>query len=164
MKNSPKVKKILYTTDLGKHTGPVFLYALDLADKYNAEIYVLHVAEPISTTAKTVISTYLSTSAASEFQKDGMNKVHKVLKKRIKNFCRDESITNKANPDSISEILIVAGKPSEEILRVAEENDIDMIVMGKSSRKVRGTKVMGSTARRVSRHAKTAVMVVPNRK
>ena len=164
MKNNPQVKRILYATDLGEHTRPVFRFALSLADKYEAEVYVIHVAEPISATAEAVISTYLSETAAEEIQKSGMKEVHDHLKNRIKIFCEDESINNKSNPESVSEILVVSGKPSEEILRVAEDNGIDIIVMGKSSRKVRGTKVMGSTARRVSRHANTAVLVVSNRK
>jgi len=58
---------------------------------------------------------------------------------------------------------VVAGKPSEEILRVAEEQNIDLIVLGKSSNKVRGHRVMGSTTRRVNRLSKVPILVVPNR-
>lgn len=38
-----------------------------------------------------------------------------------------------------------------------------MIVIGKSSHKVRGSKVMGSTTRRVNRLSLVPVLVVPNR-
>ena len=41
MKNNPVVKKILYASDLGEHTRPVFRFALSLADKYDAEVYVV---------------------------------------------------------------------------------------------------------------------------
>lgn len=163
MKINPVVKKILYATDLGKHTRPVFRFALSLAEKYDAEVYVVHVSEPMSSTAQAVISTYLPGTVAKDLQKDGMKAVHKTLKKRIKKFCADECMIEKSNPKQVAEILIASGKPSEEILRVAEDHEVDMIVMGKSSRRIRGAKVMGSCARRVSRHSKVPVLVVPNR-
>jgi nucleotide-binding universal stress UspA family protein len=59
-------------------------------------------------------------------------------------------------------MLVVAGDPSEEILRVADKNTVDLIVMGKSTGSVFGSTVMGSVARRVTRHAKVPVLVVPN--
>lgn len=158
-----QVKRILYTTDLGKHTRPVFRAALTMADQFDAEVIMLHVVEPISATAETVISTYLSENIAKDIRKSGMEEVHRRLKERIKKFCEDEQIINKSNPDSVSEILVITGSPSEEILRVAKENNVDMIVMGKSSKKIHGRRVLGSTARRVSRYAETSVFIVPNR-
>lgn len=161
MKNTPKVKKILYASDLGEHTRPVFRFALSLADKYDAEVYMLHVAEPMSSTAETVISTYLSEDAADQIQKAGMLEVNTIIKKRLKNFCQEEDV-NKDNPPQVKETIVVNGKPSEEVLRVARDYEIDLIVMGKSTRKLLGNKMMGSCARRVSRHANIPVLVIPN--
>ncbi len=158
-----RVKRILYTTDLGKHTRPVFRSALTMADQFAAEVIVLHVVEPISATAETVISTYLSEAIAKEIRKSGMEEVLSRLKERIKKFCEDEQLVNQSNPDSVSEILVITGSPAEEILRIAKEYDVDMIVMGKSSKKIHGRKVLGSTARRVSRYAETSVFIVSNR-
>lgn len=160
---STRVKRILYTTDLGKHTRPVFKTALTMAEQFDAEVVILHVVEPISATAETVISTYLSENIAKDIRKSGMEEVHQRLKKRIKKFCEDEHIINKSNPDSVSEILVITGSPAEEILRVARENDVDMIIMGKSSKKIHGKRVLGSTARRVSRYAERSVLIVANR-
>ncbi len=80
---------------------------------------------------------------------------------RVKRFYEDEN--QEAELFSpVKEFLVASGKPSEEILRVAEEDKADMIIMGKSTTKVRGMRVMGSTARRVSRMADVPVLVVPN--
>lgn len=160
---SLRVKRILYTTDLGKHTRPVFRAALAMADQFNAEVIMLHVVEPISATAETVISTYLSENIAKEIRRSGMEEVHERLKERIKKFCEDEQLTNTSNPDAVSDILVITGSPAEEILRAAKQYNVDMIVMGKSSKKVHGRKVLGSTARRVSRYAETSVFIVSNR-
>ena len=48
-------------------------------------------------------------------------------------------------------------------IQVAEKTNIDIIVLGKSSSRIRGNRVMRSTARRVCRLAKLPVLVVPNR-
>jgi nucleotide-binding universal stress UspA family protein len=163
MLETPKLDKILYVTDLGKHTRPVFLHALAQAENNNASLLVLHVVEPMSEAACAVIQTYLSEEDVEQVRKDGMKKVLTYMKKRIDKFLKDECGGKSLESEPIAEILVVAGKPSEEILRVAEEQNVDMIVIGKSSRKVRGTKVMGSTTRRVNRLSKIPVLVVPNR-
>lgn len=164
MLKTPEIKKILYVTDLGKRTRPVFMHALAQAANNNASIIVLHVVEPMSETACAVIQTYLSDEDVAEVQKDGMKKVLKYMKKRIDTFLQEECGGKSLGTEPVEEILVVAGKPSEEILRVAEEHSADMIVIGKSARKVRGSRVMGSTTRRVNRLAKVPVLMVPNSK
>jgi nucleotide-binding universal stress UspA family protein len=163
MIETPKVDTILYVTDLGKHTRPVFMHALAQAASNNANILVLHVVEPMTESAQAVIQTYLSEEDVAKVQKDGMKKVLTYMKKRIDKFLQAECGGKSLDSEPIDEILVVAGKPSEEILRVAEEHNVDMIVIGKSSRKVRGSRVMGSTTRRVNRLAKVPVLMVPNR-
>lgn len=162
MQQTPEIKKILYVTDLGKHTRPVFMHALAQAANNNASIIVLHVVEPMTETACAVIQTYLSAADVAEVQKDGMKKVLQYMKKRIDKFLQDECGGKSLKSEPIEEILVVAGRPSEEILRVADEHHADLIVIGKSTRKVRGNKVMGSTTRRVNRLSHIPVLVVPN--
>lgn len=62
----------------------------------------------------------------------------------------------------VKEMVVVAGRPSEQILSAAETYKADMIVMGQSSKKVMGSKVMGSSARRVARLAKVPILIIPN--
>ena len=162
MPEIPKISKILYATDLGKHTRPVFMHALAQAEINNASVIVLHIVEPISDTTQAVIDTYLSETDIVRVQKDGMQKVLKYMKKRIDTFLQEECGGKSLESVPIKEIIVVAGRPSEEILRVAEEKEVDMIVIGKSSRKVRGSKVMGSTTRRVNRLSLVPVLMVPN--
>jgi nucleotide-binding universal stress UspA family protein len=161
MNKSPEISTILYATDLGKQTRPVFRHALAMAKHYDAKIIMLHVVEPISETAQAVINTYLSKELTEEVQKTTMKENLVKMKKRLKSFYKDEG-TDQQHLSRVKEVLVVAGKPSEEILRVAEEDKADLVVMGKSTRKVRGIRVMGSTARRVSRMSRVPVLVVPN--
>ena len=162
MIEKPQIKKILYCTDLGKHTVPVFMHALAQAEKNNATVTILHVVEPMTETAKAVIETYLSDTDVKKVQKDGMEKVFSYMKNRVDTFLR-EKCGKSIDAEPIDEISVVAGKPSEEILRIAQDQKMDLIVVGKSSNKVMGNRVMGSTTRRVNRLSKIPVLVVPNR-
>lgn len=58
---------------------------------------------------------------------------------------------------------VVAGRPAEEILKLARELDADLIAMGVTSRGVIGRRVFASTAVRVMRSATCPVLVVPDR-
>lgn len=161
MTNSPSVKTILYASDLGGQTRPVFRHALAMAKQYNAKIVMLHVVEPIDESTKAIVSAYLSKSLTEEVQKEAMKKTLKDMKDRLGKFYHDEDSSGDY-ASLVQQVHVVAGKPSEEILRVAEDDHADMIIMGKSTRKVRGIRVMGSTARRVSRMSRIPVLVVPN--
>jgi len=162
MHSIPTLKTILYTTALGTHTRPVFRYAISLARQYDARIILVHVVEPLSSSARAVIETYMSAEAAENYQKDNMQAVLQEIKTRLKKFCTEEMESTKTDVIKVHEIIVVAGDPSEEILRVADKNAADIIVMGKSTGSVFGSEVMGSVTRRVTRHAKVPVLVVPN--
>jgi nucleotide-binding universal stress UspA family protein len=161
MKNNPKISTILYATDLGELTRPVFRHALALAKLYDAKIIMLHVVEPVGETAKAVISAYISQEFSEAMLKESMKDLLVRMKDRLRRFFEDECEEEKIC-SSVKELMVVAGKPSEEILRVSEEEKADMIIVGKSTRTVRGTRVMGSTARRVSRIAMVPVLIIPN--
>ena len=161
MKKSPDISNILYVTDLGDHVRPVFRHALAMAKHYDAKIIMLHVIEPISDTTRAIINSYLDKELTEEVQKATLQKGLVKMKGRLKKFYEDECEDSKQF-SHVKEFLVVDGKPSEEILRVAEEDKAELIIMGKSTRKVRGIRVMGSTARRVSRMANVPVLIVPN--
>jgi nucleotide-binding universal stress UspA family protein len=164
MDSIPEIQTILYATALGEveHTRPVFRYAISLARHYKAQIIIIHVVEPLSKTARDVISTYLSSEVAEKIQKDDMREVLLELKGRLKKFCEEELESSKTDDSKVHELLIVAGDPSEEILRAAEKHKADLIVVGKSTGAIFGSTVMGSVARRVARLATVPVFVVPN--
>lgn len=162
MHSIPTIKTILYTTALGSHTRPVFRHAISLAQQYNANIILLHVVEPLSSTARAVIETYMSVESAEQFEKDNLQQILADIKTRLKTFCEEVMESGKTDVIKVQEILVVAGDPSEEILHAAQQCKADIIVMGKSTGSVFGSTVMGSVSRRVSRHAKVPVLIVPN--
>lgn len=162
MPTLPEYKTIVYATDLGDNTRPVFRTALSLARKYEAKIIMLHVVEPMSSSMQAVVDTYLTEIDAKEVYKDNLQAVLVKMKQRLKDFCRDELNSHEFKSSHVDEMLVVSGRPSEEIIKKAKEHHADLIVLGKSSRNVLGSDVSGSTSRRVSRYSNIPVLVVPN--
>ncbi len=162
MYSIPKISTILYATDLGKHTRPVFRQAIAQARVHNASIIMLHVVEPLSETAKAVIASYMPEAAIDEMQKNGMQNIVTEMKERINKFYEDELEGLDKASIPVKEMIVVSGRPSEQILTVAEDYKVDMVVMGQSAKKVLGSRVMGSTVRRVSRLTNVPVLIIPN--
>ena len=63
-------------------------------------------------------------------------------------------------PEYKSETYFTFGYPGDEIVKKAKEDDIDIIVMTKSTRKGL-TRMIGSVTLNVVKHAKCSVMIVP---
>ena len=159
----PNIRKILYASDLGKYTRPVFRLAVSQARRYDAQILMLHVVSPLGATAESIVGTYLGSDNVEKIQRDGLQQVLATMKTRLAKFCEDELAAYQLKRVPVTEILVVCeSDPSFAILKVAKEHEVDMIIMGKSTHTFFGSTVMGTTARRVSRHAQVPLLLVPN--
>jgi nucleotide-binding universal stress UspA family protein len=58
------------------------------------------------------------------------------------------------------EYRVLRGTPRDEILKFADENKVDLIIMGTHSRKGLDRVIFGSTAERVVRNAKCPTLTV----
>jgi len=162
MNKLPVINTILYTTDLGDNTRPVFRTALSLAKAYDAKIIMLHVVEPMTSAMQAVVDTYLPAGEAKKVYQDGMKSVLSEMKSRLEKFCDEGFESPELLQGLVKDILVVSGRTSEEILNTARKHKADIIVMGKSTRSVFGSDVSGSSTRRVSRHSTIPVLMVPN--
>ena len=88
MPNLPEYKTILYATDLGENTRPVFRNALSVARKYGANIIMLHVVEPMSPAIQAMVDTYLTDVDAKKVHQDGMRAVLEKMKERLDKILR----------------------------------------------------------------------------
>ena len=55
----PKIKNILYATDLSKNSAYAFRYAVNTAQKHDANIHILHVIESLSSHAEALIQMHI---------------------------------------------------------------------------------------------------------
>lgn len=156
----PEIKKILYATDLSDNARYAFSYAASLADRYDAQVTVLHVLEDVSTAFNMHISSYMGEQEWSQLQVEKESALLDTISERLNEFCNEAREEMSSCKFIVEKILAVKGVPAEEILNQAEANDADMIVMGTHGYGVFKDALMGGTARRVVRRSTKPVMVV----
>lgn len=142
-----EVKRILFPTDFSEGSAHAVPYVADLTKHYGAKVYVVHVVYDI------VRSTgwYVPHISLDELYKD----IEANAMKELEKSCMEELRGYKE-----MECRVLKGIPHEEILKFAEDNNIDMIVMGTHSRKGLDRVIFGSTAERVVRNAHCSVLTV----
>ena len=67
----PKIKRILYTTDLSQNSAHAFQYAAEFAKQNNAELIILHVIEKLPKHARAYFETYMDWEQESKLSKVG---------------------------------------------------------------------------------------------
>ena len=142
-----RTRKILVAVDFSDGSRAALRYAAQLAGPLNAAVTVLNVVEvnngwlKIGANAFPILDEQLC-------QSTGL---------RLVDFAHENGIA------SSGQFLTRLGKPVEEIVRVAEELEIDLIVI--ATRGFTGLKhaAIGSTAEGVVRRAPCAVWIVPGR-
>ena len=157
----PKYSSILYATDLGEHMRPVFRFAIEVAKKHEAEIIMLHAAEPLTSGVQMAINVYMPDITARNVLKDGMKKMLSEMHQRLDAFCEEELGNKAADCEVIKAIEVVNGHPSEVITHQAEKLGVDLIVVGTHTHTSFSAHLIGSTARRVTQFSKIPVLVVP---
>ena len=162
MTKQQSIKTILYASDQGKHMRPVFRRAIAAAECYGAQIIMVHVAEPLTSTGLAVVEAYLTKEQFEQHQREGMQKVLEQMRQRIAKFCEDETGVCPKDSPLVSEVVVVHGRPGVEIPRLAKLHKADLIVMGTCSHGLLGRGLVGSTARQVIHGTEIPVLVVPN--
>jgi len=146
-----KFNKILYATDLSKISEYAFDYALTLSEEFNAKLLILHViSQPIDLQGFYVPHISFET-IEHEIAISAKKMMDKFCKKKIKSYTNYEK-------------FIVTGIPDIEILKKAEMEKVDLIVIGTHGRVGLDHLLFGSTAEKVVKKAVCPVMTVRPRK
>ena len=158
----PKIKTILYASDLGDQTRPASRMAISLAQQYGASIVMLHALEPVGSYGRALIETYVSSEDLESVYQEGQQRVLENMRERIKKFTEEELAGSADMSAHVSSIVVKEGLPGEVIVEEAPDGIVDLIVVG-THRGVGGLTRMliGSTARYVTQHATCPVLVVP---
>ena len=163
------VKKILYATDLSDTAFHAFAYAVSLANSYGAGITILHVMfEDPDIESK--VAPYIGDDQWEEIKQQHYQEAREALigKKRdnvaihevLHSFTERVKASDEAQSFATDEIIVERGNPAEQIVRVADDRNCDIIVMGSHGHGVIEDALLGSTARRVLRLATKPVLVV----
>jgi nucleotide-binding universal stress UspA family protein len=136
-------ERVLIPTDGSDAVDPGIERAIDLAETYGAELHALNVVNVAS------LSVEVHTPAVIEsFEEQGEAAV--------------EAVAERAADAGIGDVRteVVHGTPHRSILEYADENDIDLIVMGTHGRSGLDRYLLGSVTEKVVRTAGVPVLTV----
>ena len=155
-----QIKKILYATDLTKNSAYAFYHAVDLARKYGASIVVLHAIERIS--PMVVEAGPQFAEMAREGKKRERETDVEEIRKNIREFCnRMETHLGSPCVQLVSEILVPVGYVVDEILKAADDENCDVIVLGTHGKGILRYTFLGSVAVSVLERTRKPVFIIP---
>ena len=144
-----RIESILLPTDFSECADYALPYAASLAHLVDARVICLHVIEPVvPTVGYAPLAEPLPTVDISEQLEDSATREFPKLAER-------EEWTGLEVED-----MTVHGEAASEIVRVAKEHAVDLIVISSHGRTGLGRILFGSTAESVVRHAHCPVLVV----
>ena len=136
------IRKILMAYDTSEQADKAFDFALEMADKYKAELTVLSVARPPEPAE--AVETEAILEQASHYYKTAFHRLKK-----------------KADEAGITVVFEVGvGHPAEKIIQKANSLQADAIVMGHRGKSLVERWLLGSVSKRVLSYAHCTVMVV----
>ena len=144
-----EIQRILLATDFSENSKWALTYALSFAKRYDAKLYILHVIQqptyPLGMYAE------ISFDAMDKFNRN----ISEATEKEMKKLCETE-LGGGRNYES----MVVSGTPFLEIIRIAKEKEVDLIVVGTHGRTGLEHVLFGSTAEKVVRQAPCPVLSV----
>ena len=138
-------KHILLAVDFFEQCDPVIHRAQELAARYQAKLSIVHVVDSLPM----IDAGY---GADIPFNMDLTTELMAEAKKRLGKLAQKLDVTE-------DNLWLEMGSPKTEIVRVAKENKVDLIVLGSHGRHGLAL-ILGSTANGVLHHADCDVLAV----
>lgn len=138
-------KHILIAVDFIEHDEIVAERAKDLADKYQAKLSIVHVIDSLP-------ATEAGYGGEIPFNLDLTVELRAAATKRLAKLAKKNGV-----PEDC--LWLETGNPKLEIIRVAQENNVDLIVVGSHGRHGLAL-LLGSTANGILHHAVCDVLAV----
>ncbi|MFT4883944.1 MAG: nucleotide-binding universal stress UspA family protein [Natronomonas sp.] len=145
-------EKILVPTDGSDTSENAVEHALDIAEQYGAEVHALYVVDTDS------MSLALGAEQLDRIEQGNFGEMEEV---KDKADAATGYIAEQAAARGLETVEhISSGKPHEKIASYAENNDIDLVVMGSHGRSGVKRAILGSVTERTLRSTHAPVLVV----
>jgi nucleotide-binding universal stress UspA family protein len=144
------LKKIVFCTDFSENSDQAFDLAIDLVQKYEAQLWLVHVVPPLVFPSP-VMEDFISEQANLQFYKDAVQRSAEQI---------ESTYLQKMGDYKNTFIRVLSGHPASEILNFIEQEKVDLVVMGAHGLTGMAHFFLGSTAERVVRRANCSVLTV----
>ncbi len=154
-----EIKKILYATDLSESAKAAMIWAMSLAEKYDATITIIHVIPDLASMDYD-IAVHFSVDQLTRINTEGQSKAMDSIKERVKSVCEDIKNDLPSCRVDLNHVLIKAGHPVQEIITAVDDGEYDVVVMGTHGHSLIGDLLLGSVARGVVHKSKVPVLTI----
>ena len=149
--------KILLPTDGSRNSEKAIAHALTIAEFEDAEIIILNVVDSVYLTGlpeEDLITK--SEMILEEESKKVISRVEKIIREL------EEEKGSEAKDIKIS-ARTIEGNAADVILKISEQEDIDLIVIASSGKHMLDRFLLGSVTEKTVRHTKVPILVIPNK-
>ena len=141
------VKRILVPIDFSEHSKNALQYAIPFAKQFDAELLLVYIVEPTIYPADFSFGQVGIPSLEAEMREKGKESLKRLMKEQV--------------ADEVSARTIIhTGKPFLEIINVAREEKVDLIIIATHGHTGVEHILFGGTAEKVVRKAHCPVLVV----
>jgi nucleotide-binding universal stress UspA family protein len=142
------LRRILVPTDFSKHSQNALAYGAAFAEKFGAELHLLHVVQDLAVFIPDAVTGVPPTTPPVE-------QLTAAAREALAQLVRERPLPGVTLLTEVRE-----GTPFYEIIRFAREKDIDLIVMGTHGRSGLAHVLLGSVTEKVVRKAPCPVLTV----
>jgi len=148
-----QVKKMAFSTDFSENADQAFELAFDLAKKYGARLFFVHVVPPLVFPSP-VMEEFISEQANYQF-------LEQVIQRSMEQI--ESTYINRMGGYGNHQIRVLSGHPASELLNFIDQEQLDLLVMGTHGFTGLAHFFLGSTAEKVVRRANCSVLTVRSR-
>ncbi len=149
-------KKILCPSDFSEPSYKALKVANDLAVQFSSELILIHIITPLQifpsapafVPGQSAAGGYVTAEMTAEIRKQAQESLQMAIEEKI-------------SPEIKTQKVVFQGNPAESISAYAEENDIDVIVIGTHGYTGWRHLLIGSVAEKVVRSASCPVLTIP---
>ena len=141
------MKRVLVPIDFSEYSKNALQYAIPFAKKFGAELLLVYVVEPTIYPADFSFGQVGNPGLESEMREKGEKSLDRLVKEQVAKQVPARS-------------FICTGNPFLEIIRVAKEEQVDLIIIASHGHSGVEHLLFGGTAEKVVRKAPCSVLVV----
>ena len=144
------LKNILFPTDFSENAKNALPFAIDLAKKNGAKLFLIHIYETPLVPPSSIFRTRAKTMSYTE------DLIVEAVNKK-----KQELISFPALDEVLEDFIIQEGNTLKEIQKVIRNNNIDLIVMGTLGETANREIFMGSVTKNLIQQVSCPVLAIP---